>query len=58
MLSNGLLTNSRVWYGITGAELSELEEVDKLLLRQIFQVASSCHIEALYIELGWYHFKG
>ena len=29
-----------------------------MLLRQIFQVASSCPIEALYIELGWYHFKG
>ena len=58
MLVNGLLTNSEVWYGLTGAEVTKLEEVDKLQLRKFFQVASSCPIEALYIELGWYHFKG
>jgi hypothetical protein len=52
MLVNGLLTNSEVWYGLTGTEVNRLEEVDKLLLRQIFQVASSCPTEALYLELG------
>ena len=52
MLVNGLLTNSEVWYGLTGMEVNKLEEVDKLLLRQIFQVASSCPTEALYLELG------
>jgi hypothetical protein len=52
MLVNGLLTNSEVWYGLSTAEVSRLEEVDKLLLRQIFQVASSCPVEALYLELG------
>jgi hypothetical protein len=52
MLVNGLLTNSEVWYGLTGTEVNKLEEVDKLLLRQIFQVASSCPTEALYLELG------
>ena len=52
MLVNGLLTNSEVWYGLSGKEVKKLEEVDKLLLRQIFQVASSCPTEALYLELG------
>ena len=52
MLVNGLLTNSEVGYGLTDAEVTKLEEVDRLLLRQIFQVASSCPIEGLYLELG------
>ena len=52
MLVNGLLTNCEVWYGLTDKEVAKLEEVDRLLLRQIFQVASTCPIEALYLELG------
>ena len=52
MLVNGLLTNSEVWYGLTESEVTRLEEVDRLLLRQVLQVASSCPIEALYLELG------
>ena len=52
MLVNGLLTNCEVWYGLTEKEVAKLEEVDRLLLRQIFQVASTCPIEALYLELG------
>ena len=52
MLVNGLLTNCEVWHGITEGEVSKLEEVDRLLLRQVFQVASSCPTEALYLELG------
>ena len=49
---NGLLTNSEVWYGLSDSDVTKLEEVDRLFLRQIFQVASSCPIEALYLELG------
>ena len=52
MLVNGLLTNSEVWYGLSDSEVTKLEEVDRLFLRQIFQVASTCPIEALYLELG------
>ena len=52
ILVNGMLTNSKVWYGLTNTEVTQLEEVDRLLLRQVFNVASSCPVEALYLELG------
>ena len=52
MLVNGLLTNSEIWYGLSESEVNKLEEVDRLLLRQIFQVASTCPTEALYLKLG------
>ena len=51
-LINGILTNSEVWYGLQDSEISELEEVDKLLLRRIFQVPVSACIESFYLELG------
>ena len=37
---------------MTEGEVTKLEEVDRLLMRKIFQVASSCPIEALYLESG------
>ena len=52
MLVNGLLTNCEVWHGLKDTDVKKLEEIDKLLLRKILQVASSCPIEALYLELG------
>jgi hypothetical protein len=52
ILINGMLTNCEVWYGLTEIEIGQLEEVDRLLLRQVFNVAGSCPIEALYLELG------
>ena len=52
MFLNGILTNCEIWYGLTKGDISQLEDIDKLLLRKIFNVASSCPIEALYLELG------
>ena len=52
ILVSGMLTNCEVWYGLTRNDVTMLEEVDRLLLRQIFNVASTCPIEALYLELG------
>ena len=52
ILIGGMLTNCEVWNTITQNEISQLEEVDKLLLRKILNVATSCPIEALYLELG------
>jgi hypothetical protein len=51
-LVNGMLTNADVWYGLSQADVDELEEVDKLLLRRIFEAPSSTCIESLYLELG------
>ena len=52
MLVGGILTNSEVWYGLKTKDIEKLEEIDRLFLRQIFQVAHSCPIEALYLETG------
>ena len=52
MLVNGILTNCDVWYGLTDTEVGSLEEVDRLLLRQVFRVASTCPTETLYLKLG------
>ena len=52
IMINGMLTNCEVWYGLTDNEVGQLEEVDRLLLRRILNVAASCPVEALYLELG------
>ena len=57
MLVGGILTNSEVWYGLKTKDIEKLEEIDRLLLRQIFQVAHSCPIEALYLETGTIPFR-
>ena len=57
-LINGILTNVEVWYGLQTKEICELEEVDKLLLRRIFQVPNSACIESLYLELGLTPIRG
>ena len=49
---NGLLTNCEVWHNIKESEINKLEEIDRLLLRKIFQVQSTCSAESLYLELG------
>ena len=35
MFVNGILTNAEIWYGLTKAEVGELEDLDEQLLRQI-----------------------
>ena len=52
LLINGMLTNSDIWYGLHKSEISELEEVDKILLRRILEVLTSTSTESLYLELG------
>lgn len=49
---NGILTNLEVSYGLTKKEISELEAVDKTLLRNILGAHSKTPIEAFYLELG------
>ena len=49
---NGILYNSEVWYGLSRAEVSDLEHLDRTLLRRILKTPVSTPIEALYLELG------
>ena len=46
------LHNSEIWYGLNQSDINQLEEVDKLLLRRVFETSSSSCIESFYLELG------
>ena len=52
MFINGILNNSEVWYGLTKSDISEFEDLDRLLLRRILKAPISTPQEALYLELG------
>ena len=52
MLINGILLNYDVWYNLLKAEINELEDVDKLLLRTLLNVPSSTFGEAFFLEIG------
>ena len=52
MFLNGILTNAEIWYGISKAEIKELEDLDSSLLRKILKTKCSVPAEALYLELG------
>ena len=37
MFLNGILTNSKIWYGLNKNEIEQLEDLDKDLLRKIMK---------------------
>ena len=47
-----MLTNAESWHGLSSTHISQLEAVDKLLLRKILKTPISTPIEAMYLELG------
>ena len=49
---SSVLTNSEVWYGVTKADLEELEILDRSLLNRIFSAPNSTPTTALYLETG------
>ena len=49
---SALLTNSESWHGVTSANINQLEQVDKLLVRKILKTPISTPSEAMYLELG------
>ena len=52
MFLNGILTNAEIWYGLSNAEIKELEDLDVSLLRKILKTKFSIPAEVLYLELG------
>ena len=52
MFLNGILTNCGVWYNLKTSEIEDLEELDRMLLRKIFNTKTTCPKEALYLESG------
>ena len=51
-LINSILLNSEVWYGLTKANVEELEQVDNTLLRRILGAPACTPTPMLYLELG------
>ena len=49
---NGILTNAEVWYALSKADIEQLEELDRQLLRKIMHTKVSVPSESLYLELG------
>ena len=49
---NGILYSSEAWYGLKESEIMELEKLDNILLRNIFEVPMSAPVISLYLESG------
>ena len=49
---NGILYIAEAWYGLKESEINELEKIDNILLRSIFEVPRSAPIASLYLESG------
>ena len=56
-LINSILLNSEVWYGLTKADVDELELVDNSLLRRILEAPACTPTPMLYLELGCLPFR-
>ena len=49
---NSILLNSEAWYDIKRSEIEELEKIDNILLKKIFELPSSTPSAFLHLELG------
>ena len=49
---NGTLTNAEVWYGLEPEDLKELEDLDRQMIRKVFQSPCTTPGEAGHLELG------
>ena len=49
---NGILYSSEAWYGLKKTEIDDLEKLDKILLRRIFEVPQSVPSASLFLESG------
>ena len=52
LLINSIILNSEVWYGVSKAEVEELEVVDQALLKRILEAPSTTPTPMLYLEMG------
>ena len=57
LLLSGILTNSDIWYGITETEILDLENLDLIFLRSLFEVPQTVPTVALYLETGSYSIR-
>ena len=52
LLISSILSNSEVWYGVTQLDTEQLEQVDEMLLRNIFFCSRNVAKDLLYLEMG------
>ena len=52
IILNGILTNAESCYGLSSTHISQIESVDKVLLRNIQNNPMSTPVEALFLEMG------
>ena len=52
MLINGILCSIESLYGLTDGHIEQLEQCDRMLMRQLFSSVSTTAIEAFYYETG------
>ena len=52
LLISSILSNSEVWYGLTKEEAKQLEQVDEMLIRNLFDLSRNVPRDLLYLELG------
>ena len=51
-LINEILTNAEVWYSLGSKDISDLEQIDRMFLKQVFCAANSVSNESLR---GYFH---
>ena len=52
LLISSILSNSEVWYGLTQLEAEQLEQIDEMWIRNLFDLSRNVAKDLLYLELG------
>ena len=47
-----ILSNSEVWYGLTKEKAKQLEQVDEMWIRNLFDLSRNVPRDLLFLELG------
>ena len=51
MLISSILTNSEVWYGVTQADIEQLEQIDEMWMRNLFKCSQNVPKDLLYLMI-------
>ena len=52
LLISSILTNSEVWYGLTKVDIEQLEQIDEMWVRNLFDLSRNVPKDLLYLEVG------
>ena len=52
LLISSILSNSEVWYGLTKLEIEQLEQIDEMWIRNLFDLSRNVPKDLLYLEVG------